>query len=159
MASVTLRCWLIWPSAPLRRKIPDLTLALAGRLGEHHGVLCELHLAHIDHLNAMIGRLDARIGELTVPFTEAQRRLMSIPGIGEHAARAIIGEIGTDMSRFATAAHLASWAGCVRATTNRPASIAVARPGTATPTCAPFLLRRLGPPTTPTADSVPGCVG
>ena len=95
----------------LRRKIPDLTLALAGRFGEHHGVLCELHLTHIDHLNTMIGRLDARIGQLTIPFTDAQRRLMSIPGIGEHAARAIIGEIGTDMSRFPTAAHLASWAG------------------------------------------------
>jgi len=95
----------------LRRKIPDLTLALAGRFGAHHGVLCELHLDHIDHLDAMIGRLDARIAQATAPFADACQRLMSIPGVGEHAARAIIGEIGTDMSRFPTAAHLASWAG------------------------------------------------
>jgi transposase len=95
----------------LCRKIPDLTLALAGRFGAQHGVLCELHLDHIDHLDAMIARLDARITQATAPFADACERLMSIPGIGEHAARAIIGEIGTDMSRFATAAHLASWAG------------------------------------------------
>jgi transposase len=95
----------------LRRKIPDLTMALAGRFGEHHGVLSRLHLDHIDHINAMIARLDARIEELTVPFVDDKRRLMSIPGIGERAAQAIIGEIGVDMTRFPTAAHLASWAG------------------------------------------------
>lgn len=95
----------------LRRKIPDLTLALAGRFAAHHGVLCELHLDHIDHLDAMIDRLDARIAQATAPFVDACQRLMTIPGIGEHGARAIIGEIGTDMSRFPTPAHLASWAG------------------------------------------------
>ncbi len=95
----------------LRRKIPDLTLALAGRFAEHHGVLCQLHLDHIDHLDAMIARLDARIAQATAPFADACHRLTSIPGVGEHAARAIIGEIGVDMSRFPTAAHLASWAG------------------------------------------------
>jgi transposase len=95
----------------LRRKIPDLTLALAGRFAEHHGVLCQLHLDHIDHIDAMIARLDARITQATTPFADACHRLTSIPGVGEHAARAIIGEVGVDMSRFPTAAHLASWAG------------------------------------------------
>lgn len=95
----------------LRRKIPDLTMALAGRFNEHHAVLSRLHLDHIDHINTMITRLDARIEELTVPFVDHKRQLMSIPGIGERAAQAIIGEIGVDMTRFPTAAHLASWAG------------------------------------------------
>jgi transposase len=95
----------------LRRKIPDLTLALAGRFAEHHGVLCQLHLDHIDHLDAMIARLDTRITQAITPFADACHRLTSIPGVGEHAAGAIIGEIGADMSRFPTAAHLASWAG------------------------------------------------
>jgi transposase len=84
----------------LRRKIPDLTLALAGRFAQHHGVLCQLHLDHIDHLDAMIGRLDARIAQATAPFADACHRLTSIPGVGEHVARAIIGETGVDMSRF-----------------------------------------------------------
>jgi transposase len=95
----------------LRRKIPDLPLALAGRFAAHHGVLCELHLDHIDHLDTMLARLDTRIGTAVTPFIDACQRLTSIPGIGQHAARAIIGEIGVDMSRFPTAAHLASWAG------------------------------------------------
>jgi transposase len=95
----------------LRRKIPDLTMALAGRFGEHHAVLCRLHLDHVDHINMMIARLDNRAEQLTAPFADKQRLLMSIPGIGQRAAQTIIGEIGVDMSRFPTPAHLASWAG------------------------------------------------
>jgi hypothetical protein len=57
----------------LRRKIPDLTMALAGRFDEHHAVLCQLHLDHVEHINTMIGRLDARIEKLTcaVPKLDA----------------------------------------------------------------------------------------
>jgi transposase len=36
--------------------------------------------------------------------------LDEIPGIGRHVAQVIIAEIGLDMSRFPTAAHLVSWA-------------------------------------------------
>jgi transposase len=95
----------------LRKKIPDLTMALAGRFGEHHALLCRLHLDHIDHLNTTIGTLDARIEVVAAPFVEQKRRLMSIPGVGERTAQTIISEIGVDMSRFPTADHLASWAG------------------------------------------------
>jgi transposase len=95
----------------LRKKIPDLTMALAGRFAQHHAVLCRLHLDHVDHLNMMIGRLDAQIEAVIAPFADQKRLLMSIPGVGERAAQVIIGEIGVDMSRFPTAAHLSSWAG------------------------------------------------
>ena len=44
------------------------------------------------------------------PFDEAYRCAVSMPGIAERAAQAIIAEIGTDMARFPTPAHLASWA-------------------------------------------------
>jgi transposase len=95
----------------LRKKIPDLTMALAGRFGAHHALLANLHLDHIDHLNVMIGRLQARIDEAVEPFARQRDLLMTIPGIGERAAQTIIAEIGVDMSRFPTADHLASWAG------------------------------------------------
>jgi transposase len=62
----------------LRRKIPDLTLALAGRFAAHHGVLCELHLDHIDHLDTMLARLDTRIGTAIRPV---HRRL---PATDQH---------------------------------------------------------------------------
>ena len=39
------------------------------------------------------------------------RRLMTIPGIKERAATSLIAEIGVDMTKFQTAAHLASWSG------------------------------------------------
>jgi transposase len=95
----------------MRKKIPDLTMAMAGRFAEHHGVLAGLHLDHIDHLNAMIARLETRIDEATAPFSVQRNLLMTIPGIGKRAAETIIAEIGVDMSRFPTADHLASWAG------------------------------------------------
>lgn len=45
------------------------------------------------------------------PFAEARDRLTTTPGVGKRTAEVIIAEIGTDMARFPTAAHLASWAG------------------------------------------------
>lgn len=96
---------------PLRRKIPDLTLALAGRFGAHHAVMARLHLDHYDHLSDMIKRLDTEIDQAIDPFAEQVRLLMTISGIGPRIAQVIISEIGVDMSRFRTSAHLASWAG------------------------------------------------
>lgn len=95
----------------LRKKIPDLTMALAGRFGDHHALLARLHLDHIDHLNDMVGKLDTQIGVVIGPFAAQHQRLTSIPGIGDRAAQTIISEIGVDMTRFPTAEHLASWAG------------------------------------------------
>lgn len=95
----------------LRKKIPEPTLALAGRFAQHHGLLCRLHLRHIDHLNDMIGTLDARVDEVITPFAAQRDRLTTIPGLGKRAAETIISEIGVDMSRFPSPAHLASWAG------------------------------------------------
>ena len=95
----------------LRNKIPDLTMACAGRFGDHHALLARMHTDHIDHLTALIGGLDDRIEEVVAPFADQLRLLRSIPGIGDRAAQVIISEIGVDMSRFPTAGHLASWAG------------------------------------------------
>lgn len=49
--------------------------------------------------------------EAPLGYTAAVRLLDSIPGVGERVAQAIVAEIGTDMRRFPTAAHLAAWAG------------------------------------------------
>ena len=95
----------------MRSKIPDLTLACAGRFGEHHALLARMHLDHIDHLTSMIDGLDQRIEQVLSPFAQHLSLLRTIPGIGERAAQVLISELGVDMSRFPTAAHLASWAG------------------------------------------------
>lgn len=95
----------------LRNKIPDLIKALHGRFEEHHAVLLRMHLDHIDHLDAAIDVLDERIDELIGPFAETRELLSSIPGVAQRVANVIIAETGADMTRFPTAAHLASWAG------------------------------------------------
>jgi transposase len=95
----------------LREKIPELERALAGRVAAHHRFMLAEHLAHIDFLEAAIARVSVEIAERLRPCAEAVARLDTIPGIGPYLAEALIAEIGTDMSRFPTAAHLASWAG------------------------------------------------
>lgn len=95
----------------LRRKIPQLELALEGSFTEHHAFMIRLSLESLDQCTRQISALDAQITRLLEPLREQASRLMSIPGIGETSARIILSEIGTDMSRFGSAQRLASWAG------------------------------------------------
>jgi transposase len=95
----------------LRHKIPALQTALRGRVTEHHRFQLRLLLDHVTHLEELIGRLGARIEEVTAPFAEAVERLTTIPGVEQRAAETVIAEIGPNMEQFPTADHLASWAG------------------------------------------------
>jgi transposase len=94
----------------LRRKIDTLEEAFIGRFTDHHAFLLTKMLARVDAIQADIADVDAQIEVHLAPFAQAAAQLEQIPGIGPVAARAIIAEIGTDMSRFPTSAHLASWA-------------------------------------------------
>jgi transposase len=95
----------------LRDKREALTAALEGRVTEHHKDMLRMLWDHLLYLEKTIEMLDNRIEEMTRPFESEIRRLDGIPGVDRVVAQAMIAEIGTDMSRFATAAHLASWAG------------------------------------------------
>ncbi|MBG0852992.1 IS110 family transposase [Streptomyces spinoverrucosus] len=95
----------------LRNKIPELTEALTGRFRDHHAFLVRLHLDHYDQLTDAVGQLDARIEEAMAPFRGALDLLDTIPGINRAVAEVIVAETGGDMARFASARHLASWAG------------------------------------------------
>lgn len=94
----------------LRRKIPALEEAFVGRFSDHHGFLLAKMLARVDAIEADIAQVDARIEAHIAPFAQAAARLIEVPGVGPAAAHAIIAEIGLDMGRFPTPAHLASWA-------------------------------------------------
>jgi transposase len=90
--------------------------ALRGNIREHHRFLIKLHLDQIDALNKAVRELEARVGDQLEPFHRNVEILVTIPGISETAARGILAELGWDMSRFPSAAHLISWAGlCPRA--------------------------------------------
>jgi transposase len=95
----------------MRSKIAELVDALDGRFNEHHAMLCSTMLARIDHADATIAALSDRIVELQGPHEAAVQLLVGIPGVSYRTAQVILAEIGTDMSRFPTAGHLASWAG------------------------------------------------
>jgi len=94
----------------MRKKIPELRQAFEGRFSDHHAFLLSRMLARVDAIDTDIAAVDSRIEELIAPFADAAARLDDIPGVGPVAARMLIAEIGVDMTRFPTAAHLASWA-------------------------------------------------
>ena len=95
----------------LRRKIPALKEALEGRFDELHALLIGSILAHLDFLDEQIERLSEAIEEQLRPFEPAVGLLCTIPGVETRTAQSILAEIGSDMSVFPTAGHLASWAG------------------------------------------------
>lgn len=89
----------------------ELTAALHGQLTAHHRFMLKLHLSQIEGLDAAVRDVEARLGEALVPFRAALNHLITMPGVGETVARVIVAEIGFDMTRFPSAAHLVSWAG------------------------------------------------
>jgi transposase len=94
----------------LRDKIPALREALRGLVQHHQRFMLQSQLRHLDFLEQEIARLDEEVESRMRPFEEAVERVDGIPGIGQRTAQEVLSEIGTDMSAFPTAAHLASWA-------------------------------------------------
>jgi len=95
----------------LRKKIPALRDALQGRFEPLHALLIGAILAHLDFLDEQITGLSQAIEEQMRPFAAAVELLCTIPGVAQRTAEVILAEIGTDMTVFPTAGHLASWAG------------------------------------------------
>jgi transposase len=96
--------------ARMRAKLSLLEEAFTGFFTDQHAFLLAKMLARVDALDADLAELDAKLAELIAPFTRAVDRLDEIPGIGQTAARLLLAELGTDMTRFPTAGHLVSWA-------------------------------------------------
>jgi transposase len=84
---------------------------LEGRFEPLHALLIGAILAHLDFLEEQIGLLSDAIAEQVRPFWPAVELLRTIPGVQQRTAELLIAEIGTEMSVFPTAGHLASWAG------------------------------------------------
>ena len=77
----------------------------------HHRFLLQLHVQHIDALDAALNAIDREVDIHVESFREAVLLLTTIPGVSDLSAQVIRAEIGGDMSRFPTVGHLISWAG------------------------------------------------
>lgn len=94
----------------LKQKRPELAEALRGLVGAHQRLLLESMLGNLDTLGGEIDRLSTEIAGRLHPYQDILDRLDTIPGVGRRAAEQLLAEIGPDVSRFPTPAHLASWA-------------------------------------------------
>jgi len=95
----------------LRAKLPQMQLALQGRMTDHHRWMLRVLWDQLEFLEAQLAKLDVQIQEQIGEYQEALTLCTTIPGIEEVAAANLIAEIGTNMDQFPSAQHLASWAG------------------------------------------------
>ena len=95
----------------LRKKRPDLELALRGKVEEHNRIIMRMCRDLIAHIDEYIAALDGRIEHELTLLGDIVDRLTKIPGIDRTLAAVIIAELGIDMSFFPTHGHAASWAG------------------------------------------------
>ena len=89
----------------------ELEAALRGRVTDHHRFMLGLLLQHIDAIDAAITQIDQEVDGKIEPFRTAIEILSTIPGIHQLSAAVIVAEIGIDMARFPTQAHLIAWSG------------------------------------------------
>jgi transposase len=95
----------------LRRKIPELELALAGNLEAHHRLLLQMQFHRIEQANKEIASLEEELKRRLEPHGILVSLLMEIPGVDWAVAATLIAEVGIDMSVFPSERHLAAWAG------------------------------------------------
>jgi transposase len=95
----------------LRAKRDQLEEALQGYCTPHHSFLLTEYLSQIDYLDEAIARVSTMIAQHLEAEQEAVTLLDTIPGVSQRTAEILLAEIGTDMTRFPSAKHLASWAG------------------------------------------------
>lgn len=95
----------------MRKKRAELERALQGRLTAHQRFMITQHLVAIDAFDAQLATVEEEIEQRMRPFEAERIVVQTIPGLGGRLSATILAEIGADMDRFPSAAHLASWAG------------------------------------------------
>ena len=89
----------------------ELTEALRGRLTSHQHLMLRMQLDHVRYLDQQIEAVEAEVEPRLAPFAVQMAQLDTIPGVSDRVAEVVVAEIGTDMTRFPSAAHLTSWGG------------------------------------------------
>ena len=125
----------------VREKTRELQEALRGLMGSRQCFMLVSQLGHLECPDTEIEGLDAEVARRVSPFEATVAAVDTIPGVGRRTAEVVAAEMGTDMERFPTPSHLASWAGvvgwrrgpeCVRGTAGAGKSAGAARYGRGT---------------------------
>lgn len=94
----------------LNKKKAELKEAMKGLIGPHQRMMLRSQLRHLEFLEQEIAEINEEIATRMASVEDVIVQFDAIPGVGRHAAEDILAEIGSDMSRFPTSSHLASWA-------------------------------------------------
>src|SRR4030067_350647 len=94
-------------------QIQEQKKSFNSRITEHHRMLIEMSLKHIEYIEEMIEKLEMEMDGLIKghKLDKDVELLDTIPGVDKIGASIIIAETGADMRQFPSASHLASWAG------------------------------------------------
>ena len=95
----------------MRHKLDQIMLSIEGITTPLQRKLIAQIVDHIDDMTKRIADMDDLIKEYMEQYETAIAAIDDLPGIARRSAEVIISEIGVDMSRFPSAAHLCSWAG------------------------------------------------
>jgi hypothetical protein len=95
----------------LYKKIEEARKALNGKLNATHRLMLQTQLEHIRFIEKQIGRIEHQINQIADTHKADIANLITMHGISEKSANAIIAEIGTNMDVFPSERHITSWAG------------------------------------------------
>lgn len=99
-------------SPRLKATCEELAEAMNGFMSPLQQKMMKEVFQHIDELNAHIAAIEDDITHhMNDEEKECSKLIQSVTGIGEMSANTIISIAGTDMTRFPTAQHFASWGG------------------------------------------------
>ena len=92
-------------------KLDEIMRSVDGIISQVQRKLIQAVMDHIQDMTRRIQELDDIINSEMEKYEKAIKKLQEMPGLGQHTAEVILSEIGLDMKRFPSSAHIASWAG------------------------------------------------
>ncbi len=95
----------------LRTKLPELKLALEGRVTPHHRLMLRMLWRELQAVEELIAEVDRQVQEVTRPFTPQIEQMDPVPGVDRRIAEVVLAEVGSNVDPFPNDQHLSSWAG------------------------------------------------